>query len=100
MTARSTYTDASRPEHLADKYRIYMLRFDDGGMVKLHVGRPVSFRTFCETFILQHIELTTQKIGDQNVEMFYTNNIVAIEKIPNSNKPDFEVTAEGILIKI
>lgn len=94
------YTDTSRPDHLADKYRVYMLRFADGSIVKLHVSQPVTFKQFTEKYILQHVELSTQKIGDEKVEMFHTQGIMAIEKIPNSNIPDFMVTPEGILIKI
>lgn len=96
MTGRSVYTDDSRPEHLSDKYRVYALRFADGGLVKVHVGRPISFKTFAETFILQHVELMSEKTKT----MFLVKDIVGIEKIPNSNKPDFEVTADGQLLEI
>lgn len=93
---RGIYTDGSRPDHLADKYRVYALRFEDGSLVKVHVGRPISFRTFCETYILQHIELMAQKTKT----IFPTSGICGIEKIPNNNKPDFEVTAAGELLEI
>lgn len=96
MTSRATYTDGSRPEHLADKYRVYMLRFEDGGIVKLHVTQPVTFKQFVENYILQHIELANQKTKTT----FFTANIMAIEKIPNSNKPDFMITPEGQLVEI
>jgi hypothetical protein len=92
----STFTDGHRPEYLADKYRMYALRFENGDLVKLHVGRPISFKTFCDQYILQHIELLNQKAG----VLFKVAQIVGIEKIPNSNKPDFEVTAEGNLLEI
>lgn len=93
---RSIYTDGSRPEHLADKYRVYVLRFNDGGLIKVHVGRPVSFKTFCESFILQHMELINQRTST----IFDTSQIVGIEKVPNNNRPDFEVTMEGQLLDI
>jgi hypothetical protein len=96
MTARTTYTDGSRPEHLADKYRVYMLRFEDGSMVKLHVSQPVTFKVFVEDYILQHIELYELKTKTT----FFTANIMAIEKIPNSNIPDFLVSPSGQLLEI
>jgi len=96
MTARSTYTDGSRPEHLADKYRVYMLRFEDGSMVKLHVSQPVTFREFAENYILQHVELYELKTKTT----FFTAAIMAIEKIPNSNKPDFMIAPTGQLLEI
>lgn len=96
MMARTTYTDGSRPEHLADKYRVYMLRFEDGSLVKLHVERPISFKTFCETYILQHIEL----YNENTKTTFFTNQIMAIEKIPNQNIPDFTITLTGQLLEI
>lgn len=96
MANRSVYTDGSRPEHLQDKYRIYALRFEDGSLVKVHVGRPMSFRTFCESYIFQHIELMNKSQG----LLLKTNTIVGIEKIPNANKPDFEATMSGELLDI
>jgi hypothetical protein len=99
MTARTTFTEGSRPEHLADKYRVYMLRFEDGGLVMLHVGRPVSLKTFIENYIFQHTELSTQKQGADRT-VFYTNQITAIEKVLNTNKPNFEITVTGQLLEI
>lgn len=90
------YTDGSRPEHLADKYRVYMLRFSDGSIVKLHVSQPVTFKQFSQNYILQHIELACQSTKTT----FMTSNIMAIEKVPNTNTPDFTVTPEGHLIEI
>ncbi len=83
-------------EAFGDKYRVYLLRFEDGSIVKLHVGRPISFKTFVETFIFQHMEL----VEDKSKTIFQTKNIMAVEKIPNSNKPDFQITAEGMLLEI
>lgn len=94
--SKSIYTDGSRPEHLGDKYRVYALRFVDGQLVKVHVRNPVSFKTFCETYILKHVELTAKKSST----IFKTEYISGIEKILNSNKPDFEVTPEGLLLEI
>src|SRR5580698_8400132 len=96
MTARTTYTDGSRPEHLADKYRVYMLRFEDGSLVKLHVNVPITFKEFTQNYILQHIELYELK----SKTTFFTASIVAIEKIPNSNKPDFMISPSGQLLEI
>jgi hypothetical protein len=96
MMNRAVYTDGSRPEHLGDKYRVYALRLEDGGLVKVHIGRPVSFRTFAETFIFQHPELVNEKTKF----ILQVSQIVGLEKIPNSNKPDFELTATGQLLEI
>ena len=96
MSGKSVFTDSARPEHLADKWRIFMLRFDDNSMMMLHVGRPVSFKTFCQNYIFQHLELIDKK----DSKLFKTNGIVAIEKVPNQNRPDYEVTEAGQLIEI
>lgn len=94
--SNSIFTDGNRPEHLGDKYRVYALRFEDASLLKVHVRQQVGFKTFCETYILQHIELATKN----SKLIFKTSRIVGIEKIPNTNKPDFEVTMEGHLLEI
>jgi len=73
-----------------------MLRFQDGSIVKLHVSQPVTFKQFAENYILQHVELFELKTKTR----FYTDAIMAIEKIPNSNKPDFMIAETGQLLEI
>jgi hypothetical protein len=96
MMNRSVFTDASRPEHLADKYRLYALRFEDNALLLVHVGRPISFKTFIETYIFQHVELMDEK----NKTAYAVARITGIEKIPNQNIPTFELTAAGQLVEI
>lgn len=90
------------PKHLQDKYRLYAIWFESGygarpadDMVIVHVGRPVSFATLCESYIFQHIELITE-----TQQQFLTNKIVGIQKIGNDNKPKYELTLEGKLLDL
>lgn len=81
---------------LKEKYRLYALHFENGmhkNMLLLHVGRPMGLKGFCENYIFQHMELTVEKTGAK----WTTSQIVGIQKIPNGNKPDFELTYEGLL---
>ena len=91
------------PAHLADKYRVYALFMANdfnvrptGNMILIHVGRPVSLATLCETYIFQHLELTIEKTG----EKIKTNEISGIQKINNDNKPQYELTMDGVLKNI
>ena len=62
----------------------------------VHIGRPVSFKTVCEKFIFQHIELTVVSSG----EKIQTAEVIGIQKVPNGNKPKYELTLDGNLIEI
>lgn len=90
------FTDTNRPEHLQDKYRVYALRFEDESLLLVHVGRPISLKTFCEQYVFKHLELLNKT---ENL-LFQTSKIKGVEKVLNSNKPDFELTMEGQLIEI
>lgn len=59
----------------------------------VHVERPVSFATFCESYIFQHEELTIEKTG----EKIKTNRIYGIQKIDNGNKPHYILAMNGNL---
>ncbi len=86
-------------EHLREKYFIFSLQFENGlarRMIMVHVGRPLSFRTFAEKYVLQHVELTIQRTN----EKLEVNKLVGIQKIPNDNLPAFELTMDGNLIEI
>lgn len=88
------------PEHLSDKYRVYAItmtedyqnRSEDRSII-VHVARPLSFKTFCETYILQHMELTVESSGAK----IPTGKIAGLQKIPNQNTPKYEITADGVL---
>lgn len=91
------------PSHLAEKYRLYAiwLEADYGSrpisdMIIVHVGRPVSFGTLCEQFILQHLELTVETTGQK----IRVGSITGIQKIDNKNIPKYELTIDGILKEI
>lgn len=91
------------PNHLKDPYRLYALWFEtDYGsrpisdMIIVHVGRPVSLATLCESFIFQHMELTVEKTGQK----MKTNAITGIQKIDNKNIPKYELTMGGMLKEI
>lgn len=91
------------PIHLADKYRLYAIWLEEGfenklnqNMMIVHVGRPISFATLCETFIFQHPELTIEKTGKK----IKTNIISGIQKVKNDNKPQYELTIDGTLKEI
>lgn len=91
------------PIHLAEKYRLYAIFFEDnfnvrpnGNMMIVHIGRPVSLGTLCESYIFQHIELTVEKTG----EKIKTNEISGIQKIQNDNKPKYELAMGGVLKEI
>lgn len=88
------------PIHLAEKYRLYALWLEtDYGsrptneMLIVHIGRPVSFATLCETYIFQHVELTVEKTNDK----IKVNSITGVQKIGNQNIPKYELTMDGIL---
>lgn len=89
------------PEHLKDKYRCYAiwLATDYGSrpisdMLIVHLGRPMSFLSFVELYILQHQELTIEKTGQK----IQTVNITGIQKIDNNNIPKYELTYDGVLL--
>lgn len=91
------------PGHLAEKYRLYAIHLDPGvnkrpnqAMLIVHIGRPVSFKTVCEKFIMEHVELTVVSSG----EKIQTNGIIGIQKIDNANKPNYELTYDGLLKEI
>lgn len=91
------------PAHLAEKYRLYALWLEaDYGsraisdMIIVHVGRPVSFATLCESFIFQHVELTVEKTNQK----IMVNTITGIQKIDNKNIPKYELTMDGLLREI
>jgi hypothetical protein len=87
------------PSHLAEKYRNYAIHFDNGltkNMIIVHIGRPVKFKSVLDHYIMDHIELTIQKT---NVKL-ETANIVGVQKVPNDNKPDYELTINGVLLEI
>jgi len=88
--------DTAPPTHLADKYNVYFLRFNGGSTIFVHVSRPVSFKMFIEQYLLNNIELTIVKTD----EKIKTNNIVGVEKVLNTNIPEFELTMAGNLIGI
>lgn len=88
------------PAHLADKYRLYAIWLDrdfmsrpNQSMLIIHIGRPVSFETLCDTYIFQHMELTVEKSGDK----IPVKGICGIQKIDNQNKPNYELTMDGTL---
>ncbi len=83
------------PDHLRDKYRMYSIHFENSSMILVHINRPVSFKTVCESFIFQHLELTTD-----TGQKFETNKIAGVQKIPNQNVPAFELTHDGLLKKV
>lgn len=88
------------PDHLKEKYNLFALTFEedyqnraeDRSMV-VHVGRPISMKTLCDTFIFQHLELTVERSNGK----LKTNKIIGIQKIPNQNSPKYELTADGLL---
>lgn len=89
------------PDHLRQRWRLYALYFDpqlatrvSGQILIVHLGRPMSLRTFSETYIFQHDEMTVVKTG----EKIKTSTICGIQKIDNNNKPDYEITQDGNLI--
>ena len=83
-------------EHLREQYRMYSIHFDNGQMILVHIGRPVSFKTVCDKFIFEHIELSVEKTNQK----FETNKISGIQKIPNQNKPAYELRMGGILVEV
>lgn len=87
-------------EHLREPYRVYAIQLEAGvnkrpgqTILFVHIGRPVSFRTVCNQFIFDNIELTIETTG----EKILTSGIVGVQKVPNGNKPEYELTATGIL---
>lgn len=83
-------------EHLREQYRIFSIHFENGQMIMVHIARPVSFKTFCEKFIFQHTELSVEKTNQK----FETNKISGLQKIPNQNKPAYELRLDGTLGEI
>lgn len=88
---------------MEDKYRVYAITFEPT-MVKrpgesvmfVHCGRPTSFKTFCNKFIFDHMELTIEKTN----EKILTSTVVGVQKIPNQVTPAYELTGEGLLREI
>lgn len=90
-------------EHLREPYRVYCIQLNPGinrraadAILYVHIGRPVSFKTVCDKFIFQHIEFTVVSTG----EKILTSEIIGIQKVPNGNKPKYELTYEGNLIEV
>lgn len=88
------------PPHLADKYRLYAIWIEaDYGsrptndMLLVHIARPVSLGTLCETYIFNNLELTVLSSGQK----IKTNLISGIQKIDNKNIPKYELTMDGSL---
>lgn len=84
---------------LEDKYRVYAITFEPTmdkrpreSVMFVHVARPISLKTFCDSFIFQHLELTNEK-GDK----FKTNAVCGIQKVPNQVTPEYELTMDGLL---
>ncbi len=91
------------PDHLKQKYNLYAIQLESGinkrpgqTLLMVHIGRPVSLGTVCRQFIFHHIELTLVKTG----EKILTSSITGVQKIPNDNKPDYELTLDGNLNEI
>lgn len=91
------------PESITDKYNLYAIWVEGGfgsrpvdTMIIFHVSRPMSFKTMCQSYILQHLELTIENTG-QKIE---TSNICGIQKVPNSNIPLYQLRQDGTLINI
>lgn len=90
-------------EHLREPYRVYAIHLDPGmnkrptqAVLFVHIGRPVSLKVVCESFIFKHLELIVQKTG----ELIQTSTIVGIQKVPNGNKPQYELRPDGTLVEI
>lgn len=91
------------PKHLADKYRLYAIWLENdygsrpvSDMLLVHVARPLSFATFCESYIFQHLELTVVKTGVK----IKTSGICGVQKVDNQNTPKYEITMDGNLKEI
>lgn len=91
------------PEHLRPKYRLYALWFqnDFGGrptenMVIVHVGRPMSFRTLCDTYIFENLELTVESTK----EKYEVAKLCGIQKVLDDNVPQYELAYGGRLIQV
>lgn len=91
------------PDHLKSRFRCYALWLEsDYGsrpnqeMMIVHIGRPLSFRNFCEAYVFQHMELTIEKTGVK----ITTNRIRGIQKIDDNNTPNYELTFSGQLLEI
>ncbi len=90
-------------EHTREPYRVYAIQLDPGvnkraqqSLLTVHIGRPVSFKSVVELFILQHLELTIVSSG----EKIETNSIRGIQKIANGAKPQYELTLTGNLLEL
>jgi hypothetical protein len=87
------------PGHLAEKYRNYAIHFDNGltkSMLIVHIGHLLKFKSVFNNYIMDHIELTIQKTNSK----LLTENIIGIQKVDNGNKPDYELTINGVLLEI
>jgi hypothetical protein len=80
--------------------KIYAIHFnkevnnrDNDTLFLVSVGRPVSFKTICSTFIFQHLELTIEKTGAK----IPVSGICGIQEIPDSNIATYELTIDGVL---
>lgn len=83
-------------DNMADKYRCYAVYFENGTNMIIHVRELTTFPVFCKKYIFDHIELTMEKTNQKIV----TANISGIQKIPNQNKPEFELTVDARLVSI
>ena len=88
------------PAHLRDRYHLYAIWLEDDygnrpsqRLLKVHIGRPVSFRTLINDFIGDVLELTVEKTG----EKINCNLITGVHKIPNQDTPDYELCVGGLL---
>ncbi len=94
-------------EHTREPYRVYAIQLDPGvnkraqqSLLTVHIGRPVSFKSVVELFILQHLELTIVSSGAGSGEKILTSSIVGIQKIANGAKPQYELTLTGNLLEL
>ena len=79
--------------------KFFCLHFENGihkRMIIVSVRQPGPFRVFCTSFIFNNIELTIEKTN----EKIPVSHVVGIQRIPNQNIPEFELTPEGLLKEI
>jgi hypothetical protein len=90
-------------EHLREPYRVYAIHLEAGvnkrpnqAMLLVHAPQGGPFRHFCNTYIFQHMELTIVKTN----ERIMTSEVIGIQKIPNGNKPTYQINPDGTLVEI
>lgn len=73
---------------------MYGIWFENGQLMKVTVGRPINFRTFCKLFLFDHLELTVESTNQK----YDVTKVTRVEKIPDEgNVPQYELTAAGLL---